>query len=288
MKYLRRVTLLALAVVLSLSGFPGEAAESEFPRNVPEGKYISGGVTLNWHLVELPTRPNVIQKFLIVRPETKPRGALLLFRGGYGAKTITKRRNGGYRIHPDFLVRSAYLFARAGFAGVIVDAPSDYSGGMSDKFRRSKEHIKDIRGVVDYLAEQGHENFVLIGTSRGTLSAGFLAAAMKDSRVKGVVLTSSMGSISTLPLAQIKIPTLFVHHLSDDCGVTKYRDAVGNYTRLANSPRKNFLSVSGGIRPRSRGCNVMSEHGYLGVEKKVVQAIADWIGGKTIPARINP
>ncbi len=288
MKDIRSGILLTLAVVLSLSGFPGEAAESEFPRNVPEGKYISDGVTLIWHLVELPTRPNVIQKILIVRPETKPGGALILFPGGGGAKTIKKRGAGGYRINRNFLVRSAYLFARAGFAGVIVDAPSDYSGGMSDEFRQSKEHMKDVSGIVDYLAKQGYENILLAGTSRGTLSAGYLAAAMKDSRIKGVVLTSSMGDISALPLAQIKLPTLFVHHMSDECGVTEYSDAVGNYNSLASSPRKHFLSVSGGDTPQSRACGALSEHGYLGVEKEVVQAIADWSAGKTIPDRINP
>ncbi len=80
MKNLRRGFFLTLAVVFSLSGMPGEAQGSEFPRNVPEGKYISGGVTLNWHLVKLPTRSNVIQKILIVRPETNPKVLSSCFR----------------------------------------------------------------------------------------------------------------------------------------------------------------------------------------------------------------
>lgn len=288
MKNLRRSFLLTLAVVLSLSGFPGKATGGEFPRNVPEGKYISGDVTLNWHLVKLPTRPNVIQKILIVRPETKPKGALILFPGGGGANVIKKRGKGGYRINRNFLVRSAYLFARAGFAGVIVDAPSDYSGGMSDEFRQSKEHMKDVTKIVDHLAKQGFENILLVGTSRGTLSVGYLSTAMKDSRIKGVVFTSSMDDIVFFPLGKILYPTLFVHHLSDGCFVTEYGGAVSNYQKLASSPRKHFLSVSGGDTPQSRACGALSEHGYLGIEKEVVQAIADWSAGKAIPAQINP
>ncbi len=220
-------------------------------------------------------------------PENKPKGALLLFPGGGGAKSIQKRGKGGYRISRNFLVRSAYLFARAGFAGVIVDAPSDYSGGMSDEFRQSKKHMKDVSGIVDLLAKQGLENILLVGTSRGTLSVGHLATAMKDPSVKGVVFTATMNDIVFFPLEKIQYPVLFVHHFSDGCHVTEYGAAVSNYRKLANSPRKHFLSVSGGDSPQSQACGALSEHGFLGIEKGVVQAIADWSTGKTIPSQLD-
>lgn len=226
-------------------------------------------------------------EILIVRPENKPKGTLLLFPGGGGANVIRKRRKGGYRISRNFLVRSAYLFARAGFTGVIVDAPSDHSGGMSNEFRQSKEHQEDIIGIVNYLMKRGYENILLVGMSRGTLSIGYLATAMKDSRLKGVVLTSSMNDIAFLPLGKIRYPTLFVHHLSDGCHVTEYGGAVSNYQKLISSPRKHFLSVSGGDTPQSRACGALSEHGFFGIEKGVVLAIADWSVGEKIPAQLD-
>ncbi len=47
---------------------------------------------------KLPTRPNAIQKILIVRPERCPREALILFARGEGTKIIRRRKEGGFRI----------------------------------------------------------------------------------------------------------------------------------------------------------------------------------------------
>ena len=272
-----------LAAFAFLSALAGEARGGE----VPERKETSGGVTLTWSLAELSTRPKVTQRALIVRLEGKPRGAMLLFPGGPDAGCVKIRENGGYRSCRNFLVRSAHLFALAGFAGVIVDAPSDYSSGMSDDHRNSKEHIKDVTAIVDHLAKQGYKNIQLVGTSRGTFSVAYLAAAMKDQRVKGVVLTSSMNDIAFLPLKEIQYPVLFVHHIGDECRVTEPASALWNFKSLAKSPRKHFLTVSGGDPPISRACRALSEHGYLGIEKKVVDAIAEWSAGKPIPEKIQ-
>ncbi len=272
-----------LAALVFLSALAGEARGAQ----VPERKETSGGVTLTWSLAELYTRPKVTQRVLIVRPKGKPRGAMLLFPGGPGAGCVKIKEDGGYRSCRNFLVRSAHLFALADFAGVIVDAPSDYSSGMSDDHRNSKEHIKDVTAIVDHLAKQGYENIQLVGTSRGTLSVAYLAAAMSDPRVKGIVLTSSMNDISFLPLKEIKYPVLFVHHIGDECRVTEPASALWNFKSLAKSPRKHFLSVSGGDPPQGRSCGPMSEHGYLSIEKKVVDAIAEWSAGKPIPSKIQ-
>lgn len=256
-------------------------------RNVPEGKQVSDGVTLTWNFVELFTRPKITQKMLIVTPQEKPNGTVILFPGEDGAGIIQKRKEGGYRLYRGFLVRSAHRFARAGFTGVILDAPSDYSGGMSDEHRQSRRHLKDVAVVIDYLANHNHKNILLVGTSRATLSVGYLGTTMKDPRIKGIVLTSSMNAISSLPLSRIQYPVLVVHHIDDGCHLTRYRSALLNFKRLDMSPRKHFLTVSGGIPPQEGDCYPMSRHGFLGVEEEVVQAIVTWGTGKSIPLRIG-
>lgn len=62
-KILLRGFFVVLAAFLFSAAFPKEATGSEFPINVPGGKQMSGGVVLTWRLAELPTRPNVVQKF---------------------------------------------------------------------------------------------------------------------------------------------------------------------------------------------------------------------------------
>ena len=92
------LTLAAAWIVLALaflSALAGDARGDQHWKNVPEGKKISGGVTLTWNLVKLPTRPKVTQRALIVRPEGKPRGAMVLFPGGDGASSTWKKTKNG-------------------------------------------------------------------------------------------------------------------------------------------------------------------------------------------------
>ena len=99
---------------------------------------------------------------------------------------ITRKRGRRLKTTGNFLVRSAPLFARAGFVAVIADAPSDESGGMDDHFRSSKAHHADIRGAVDFLVSEGVSRVFLVGTSRGTVSAAYLASVMTHPNVKGL------------------------------------------------------------------------------------------------------
>lgn len=48
---------------------------------------------------------------------------------------------------------------------------------------------------------------------------------------------------------------------------------------MSNSPRKKVLIVEGGDPPKSDPCEALSQHGFLGIEKQVVAAIADFIKG---------
>lgn len=244
------------------------------------------GIDLTWQLERLPTRPDVKQPVLIGEPEGKTRGAVILFPGGSGARYFWKAGD-GFHLGPNFLVRSAHLFVRAGFAAAIVDVPSDYSGGMSDAFRMSPDHLHDIRAVVSFLDEREYGPIFLIGTSRATLSVAYLATAMRDPRIKGFVLTASMSSIGELPLAGITYPILFVHHLYDDCRVTLYHYARRHYELVSSSARKDFVTVRGGTAGPSHPCRPLSEHGFMGIEAEVVQAITNWLQGNPVPETVE-
>jgi len=168
---------------------------------------------------------------------------------------------------------------------VIVDAPSDYQsgGGMSDDFRLGTDHFTDISAVIVDIAKRfpGPPIF-LIGTSRGTISAAALGTRL-GSQLAGVVLTSTVfrqssgragesgRGLSRFDFETIKIPVLFVHHVSDQCGVTPYGDAA----RLAD--KYPLISVFGGRPPESGPCDSLSAHGYLGKEPETVEQIVNWM-----------
>ena len=115
---------------------------------------FAASAALEWEDVYLPTRKGVRQRLLIAKAANSGDKAVVLFAGGKGTP-ITRKRGRRLKTTGNFLVRSAPLFARAGFVAAIADAPSDESGGMSDHFRSSKAHHADIRAAVDFLVREG-------------------------------------------------------------------------------------------------------------------------------------
>jgi pimeloyl-ACP methyl ester carboxylesterase len=232
-------------------------------------------------IVTLPTRAGVTQSFLLIAPkQDKPSAAAVLFPGGNGAIRLRSEQseikfNGG-----NFLVRARLAFVDDGIAVAVMDAPSDESRGMDDRFRLGEKHSADIAAVVAELKKRfDNVPVFLVGTSRGTISAAAAGAAAGGS-INGVVLTSSVylaaragPGLSGFEFSSIKAPVLLVHHLEDSCFVTPYREA----QKLAETRRYPLVSVKGGLPATSDACEAFSAHGYLGKEKETVQAIANWI-----------
>ena len=246
-----------------------------------------GGAPLAWEDVYIPTREGVRQRLLIARAANAGDKAVLLFPGGNGRR-VTVERRGRMKTTGNFLVRSSPLFARAGFITVAVPAPSDRSGGMDDHFRTSEAHHADIRAAVDFLVNEGAREVFLVGTSRGTQSVGYLATVMTHPNVKGYVLTASLEDV-VFYADKIERPVLVVHHADDECRVTTYTSAVASYRAITKSPRKHFVTISGGGTPLDDNpCRALSEHGFIGAERETVGAIVDWMNGNTPPAHLSP
>lgn len=270
----------ALVALALLSGCAGGLQPPQPSVTLEETVYTQAVVTV-------PTRPGVQQRLLMIQPEGKSKGILILFPGGDGAGHF-KESDRGFQLSNNFLVRSSHLFALEGFTAAILDAPSDRPSGMSDGFRTSPEHLRDVRAVVNFFAQNYRQPLFLVGTSRGTLSAAYVATALEEASVGGVVLTSTYEQIGSLPLERIRYPLLFVHHREDGCQVTPYGKARDLYQRMISNKKKDFVTVIGGDRPQSKPCEALSYHGFLGKENEVVRAIADWLSGKAIFATIGP
>lgn len=286
MHFKRIFTAVFLFIFFGVPFGHADMIERKYLHVIPHADFRDPDAVLLWEEIRIPTRPGVKQRFLVAKGEKAGCSAVMLFIGGKTAR-ITKRRGGRLGLNWNFLIRSAPLFSRAGLNTVLLDFPSDRKM-LSDSYRTSTEHHEDIRAVVDFLTKEEKSCGVyLAGTSRGTLSVGYLATVMEHPNVKGYILTASMSEV-VHDASRIKRPTLVVHHIEDECRVTPYEDAQGIFYELPDNPRKHFVTVSGGHEPKSHPCQARSQHGFFGVERETVAAIVDWINGKTPPKHVAP
>ncbi len=237
-------------------------------------------------VIDIPTRPGVTQRFVYIEPGN-PAAAVILFAGGHGGLQISQ--NGSFKWgEQNFLVRTRQLFAENGLSVAVVDAPSDrqvspFLGG----FRQTPEHVADIKAVIAWLKQQANVPVWLIGTSMGTLSAAFVATQVGPGSggPDGLVLTSTILSLDggrpvpAMPLQNIAIPVLIVHHEKDGCKLCAYGQIPGLMEKLSSTPRKELMTFKGGEN-RGDPCEALAYHGFNGLEKDVVKKIGEWIGGK--------
>lgn len=249
---------------------------------------LKGPLLAGEELVTINTRPSVTVRVLLVTPNAVPKAVLLFFPGGEGYLVNTE--NGRPK---RLFIRE---FRQQGFLTALLDVPSDQPNGMigGDRFRRSEEHVEDVKRVIDYVYHRWPGPIYLIGHSAGATSAAYLAAVLKDDRVGGVILTSAVGegSLAMVALHTITYPALFFHHREDPC--TSFAAAYQQHHRLVNSPRVSFVEVLGGDQSSPIGCkprdprSTSYEHGFSGKRREVVSAINNWVSGKPVPERIGP
>lgn len=233
--------------------------------------------------VTLPTRPEVQLKVLLIKPQN-PTASIVLFAGGHGKLNLTESDEEitiGWGRN-NFLIRNANTFASHGFTVAVVDTSSDYENIVKG-FRNSAEHVNDQETLIAYLQQQNDNPVWLVGTSRGTESAAYVALYSRKN-VDGLVLTSSMTvenyrgqTVTSLPLQKISVPTLVIAHKEDQCYLTPAEGAEQIKRKLTNTKRVELRYFKGGLTPLANPCQGLSAHGFYGIDDEVVASIANFI-----------
>ncbi|HYL47864.1 MAG TPA: hypothetical protein VET84_00710 [Stellaceae bacterium] len=224
--------------------------------------------------IDLPSRPGVTQP-IVYLPAPAPVASAILFPGGRGE--IAGEPN-------NFLLRIRGEFAGQGISVAVIDAPSDHADGLSTEYRASADAAQDLAAVAAFLKSKAPVPVWLIGTSRGSISAGNAAARLGRPQVAGLVLTSSVwnSGMDRVPLGSIVVPTLIVHSRDDGCRQSPPSGAEPALASLTATPAKQLVFVSGGT-PKGNPCGGLSAHGYLGIESQVVPVMITWIKNHNVP-----
>lgn len=233
-------------------------------------------------VVDIPTRQGVTQRMLVLSPQA-PKAAVILFAGGHGGLQVSP--NGTLKWgEGNFLIRTRQLFVDQGLLVVVIDTPSDrQSPPYLAGFRQTAEHVADIKAVIAWVREQAKIPVWLIGTSRGTQSAAFVATALSgEDGADGLVLTSTIlvddksRAVPAMPLGSLHIPVMVVHHEQDGCKHCAYSEIPALMEKLARSPKRQLISLKGGEN-RGDPCEAFAYHGFNGLEHEVVSQITSWI-----------
>ena len=227
-------------------------------------------------LITVPTRPGVSTSYWWM-PRDGAVATVVLFSGGGGGIGF----KGGTPQSGNFLIRSRGEFAQAGLNVALMGNPDDFKK-LTPQFRRSAEHVEDVRLVLQDIAKRTTTPVWLVGTSQGTLSAAANAAGLATP-VAGVVLTSTVtgqqagGSVNDIALEKISIPVLIYHHKQDSCRITPAYAAERLIKRLVLAPVKKYIEVDGGKDPVGDPCEAFHYHGFIGMETQAVTQMVQWI-----------
>ena len=247
--------------------------------------WIAGAAAQPVQVVDLPTRPGVTERMLVLVP-AQPTATVLLLTGGSGHVAI--RDDGTLPRAENFLVRTRELFEQQGFAVLVLDSPSDRPRPvfLGNAFRDSTEHMLDLGTAVQWARQKFGKPVFVVGTSRGTQSAAHAAEVLTGPAAPdGIVLTSTILSrtqrggdgraVPEMDLGRVAMPVLVVHHAEDSCFVCN--------PALLPSLMKKFPPGRAELKTYTGGGNVgdpcepWAHHGYNGIEDRVVTDIAAWI-----------
>ena len=237
--------------------------------------------------VDLPTRPGVTERMLVMTPP-EATATVLLLTGGAGHVNI--RKDGVIPRSENFLVRSRERFLQQGFNVIVLDAPSDRPAPvyLGNGFRDSAEHMLDLGTAIQWAHEKFGKPVFLVGTSRGTQSAAHAGEVLTGPAApQGLVLTSTIlartprggegRAVPEMDLGTIAMPVLVVHHEQDPCPVCA-PSLLPTLMKKFAPGRAELKLVSGGDS-QGAPCDPWSHHGYNGIEDTVVGEIATWIRG---------
>lgn len=267
--------LATIAVALVLIGEIGITAADPDDDGAPKAAALQAGDKVE----RVPTRKGV-EVAVLVRAPDKATAVVLLYPGGGGRLGLGEA--GIQQEADNFTVRTRGAFASAGFVAVVVDAPSDHNESLS-RYRITADASADTAHLVTWAVARWNLPVWLVGTSRGTISVG--NAAARGVRVRGIVLTSSVttgkkekATLGDVAMANIRVPTLLIHHDHDVCPASPLDGAFGLVSRLEQTGDVAWRVLSGGDTDESAStCSPRAHHGFLGQDAQVVGIIAEFI-----------
>lgn len=218
-----------------------------------------------------------------IKSGTKDHAILAVLLPGYPSVVRPVVSDGvmvGSRLTGNFLIRARRHLADSDIALLTVDCHSDSGDYCSSGYQASKERQRDVQMLIDSVKQQNPSltKVWMIGTSMGTISSSFMplhqpnayAGAIHTASITEPYARNSYSELADFDYRKSGIPQFFVHHRDDPCRLTTHEGA----ERIAKKFNFPLLTVYGGSGFQGNPCEAQTQHGFKGVERQTMLAIA--------------
>jgi hypothetical protein len=236
---------------------------------------------------------------VIARSACGPTGlaSLAVLLPGYPSVVRPVVENGAMtssKLTGNFLIRARRFLVDERVASLIVDCQSNSGDYCASNYQASKERQEHVDALIAEVKKRTPSiaEVWLVGTSMGTISSSFMPVH-NPTRYAGAIHTASItdpyarGSYRELAGFDYKkssVPQFFVHHSNDPCALTTYPLAKS----IADKYNAPLVTVYGGSDFQGPACAALTEHGFRGKEKEVMNALNGIIKtGKASALQIN-
>ena len=183
-------------------------------------------------------------------------------------------------------------------ATLIVDCRSDQGAECSAAYQASKQRYLDVAQLIEAARHQMPSviSVWLVGTSLGTVSSAFVPLHAPPGVFAGTIHTATITNPNRPPpfvrvepligfdYRRIGIPQAVIHHINDPCPATPFAMA----QRIAEASGVPLVAIAGAGQRRGDPCEAQSEHGFIGVERSVMQEIQKMVtGGVGVSRRLE-
>ena len=194
----------------------------------------------------------------------------------------------------NFLIRARRFLVDERVASLIVDCQSNSGDYCASNYQASKERQEHVDALIAEVKKRTPSiaEVWLVGTSMGTISSSFMpvhnptgyAGAIHTASITDPYARGSYRELAGFDYKKSSVPQFFVHHSNDPCALTTYPLAKS----IADKYNAPLVTVYGGSDFQGPACAALTEHGFRGKEKEVMNALNGIIKtGKASALQIN-
>ena len=198
------------------------------------------------------------------------------------------------RLTGNFLIRARRFVVDDSVASLVVDCQSESGDYCPSSYQASKQRQEDVDRLIAEVRSRAPSiaEVWLLGTSMGTISSAFMpvhnptgyAGSIHTAMISDPYAKNSYRELGGFDYKKSAVPQFFVHHSADPCSLTTYPSAKA----IADKFGFPIVTVTGGTGFQGPACEALTEHGFRGKEKEVMNAINTIVRtGKAAQLEIN-